>query len=96
MKYIQNSFKIKKEISRQEIFFNNGKEVSSKLREEINKKLSFKEIFVGDIEGSRYSDEKYIITLDKDFKIKIIKDGDNIYLEIIDRYYKKLDIELDF
>ncbi len=99
MPYIQNSFKIKKEISKQKKNFYNDKKINFELIEEIKKKLTIKEIFFGDIEYiSRDLDKKYVIILDEKLEIKIFKDSlnDDTYLKITEIYYKKLDVELDF
>ncbi len=96
--YVQNSFKMKKEISKQENIFYNGKKIDSELIEEIKKKLSITEIFFGDTEYiSRDLDKIYVINLDEALKIKIFKDNlnNNFYLNITEIYYKKLEVDLD-
>ena len=89
---------MKKEISKQENIFYNGKKIDSELIEEIKKKLSITEIFFGDTEYiSRDLDKIYVINLDEALKIKIFKDNlnNNFYLNITEIYYKKLEVDLD-
>lgn len=97
--YIKNSLEIKKEISKRKKFFHNDKEISIELKEEIEKKFTYKEIFFGNL--SKYSGEligdEYLIDLDGKFKIKIISSIlDGTYIKISYRYYKKIDTKLDF
>ena len=104
--YIYNSFKIKNDIYKEEKIITKDKEINSKLLEEIRKKLTVKEIFLGNITFASsifknkkiiVEKEKHLIKLNEKSKIEIIEDNlDNVYLKITDRYYKKLDVELDF